>query len=247
MLAEDRMMKIVSIVEENGSITIAELQKELNASESTVRRALNSLDSKGLITKVHGGAISKNTVFSGRDDAVNNRKEINRPDKLRIAKYAASLIKPGDFVYIDAGTTTELMVDFIEVTDVSFVTNAISHAKLLAERGYDVYLIGGRFKAVTEAIVGEESIISLDKYNFTKGFFGTNGIHTEKGFLTPDIKEAMVKSKAIENCKEKYILADNSKFNKVSNVAFADFISANVITTGLNSAKYKKMKNIIEV
>ena len=77
-------------------------------------------------------------------------------------------IAPGDFVYLDAGTTTELLIEYITSHQAVFVTNAISHAKRLAERGFTVYLLGGEFKAVTEAIVGEEAVAALEKYNFTK-------------------------------------------------------------------------------
>lgn len=244
MLTEERFSKILSILESMGSVTVQQLMAELGASESTIRRDLNTLDAEGKLTKVHGGAISKGNGFSTRDDEVNSRKEKNRDAKLEIARYAAGLISPGDFVYLDAGTTTELMIDFMEHKQVTFVTNAITHAKKLAERGYTVYLLGGEFKAVTEAIVGEEAVITLDKYNFTKGFWGTNGISIPKGFSTPEIKEAMVKKKSMENCRECYILADESKFNQISSVTFAAFEKATVITTGMVPAAYKKCSNV---
>ena len=88
---------------------------------------------------------------------------------------------------------------------------------------------------------------SLDKYNFTKGFFGTNGINVEKGYTTPDVKEAMVKKKAMANCRQCYILGDKSKFAQISSVTFAPFASADVITTGLTLESYRKYKNIKEV
>lgn len=88
-----------------------------------------------------------------------------------------------------------------------FVTNAIGHAKKLAEHGCKVYILGGEFKAVTEAIVGEEAVFTLDKYNFTKGFWGANGVSLQRGFSTPELKEAMVKRKSMENCRDCYILA----------------------------------------
>ncbi len=90
--------------------------------------------------------------------------------------------------------------------------------------------LGGEFKSTTEAIVGDEAVVTLDKYNFTKGFWGTNGITVKNGFTTPEIKEAMVKKKSMENSKEKYILADDSKFSQVSSIKFADFEDA-VINT----------------
>lgn len=192
MLTEERFAKILSILERMGSVTVQQLMTELDASESTVRRDLNTLDANGQLVKVHGGAILKNTVYSTIDDEVVHRKEQNREAKDKIARYAAGLITAEDFVYIDAGTTTERMIDYIANRQAVFVTNAIGHAKKLAEHGCKVYILGGEFKAVTEAIVGEEAVFTLDKYNFTKGFWGANGVSLQRGFSTPELKEAMV-------------------------------------------------------
>ena len=246
MLTEERFAKILSILESMGSVTVQQLMTELNASESTIRRDLNALDANGQLTKVHGGAILKTMAYSTKDDNVVSRKEKNRDAKNKIAKYAAEQIA-GDFVYLDAGTTTELMIEYITSHQAVFVTNAISHAKRLAERGFTVYLLGGEFKAVTEAIVGEEAVAALEKYNFTKGFWGANGVSLQKGYSTPELKEAMVKKKSMENCKERFVLADESKFNQISSVTFAPFEGATVITTGLSLPAYKNCKNVANI
>ncbi len=247
MLTEERFAKILSILESMGSVTVQQLMAELNASESTIRRDLNTLDASGKLTKVHGGAILKAVAYSTKDDNVINRKEKNREAKNVIAKYAAGLITAGDFVYLDAGTTTELMIEYITSRQAVFVTNAISHAKRLAERGFTAYLLGGEFKAITEAIVGEEAVAALEKYNFTKGFWGANGISTQRGFSTPELKEAMVKKKSMENSMERYVLADDSKFGQISSVTFAPFESATVITTELSQEMYKRCGNVINI
>lgn len=244
MLTEERYSKILKILESNGSVTVLDLVKELNISESTIRRDLVALDSTGQLIKVHGGAISKSGVRSSIEEKFIHKKELNLEAKKKIGKYAAELIKTDDFVYIDAGTTTECIIDSIKTKDATFITNAIGHARLLAERGFKVYVLGGEFKPTTEAIVGEEALASLDKYNFTKGFFGTNGISVKQGFTTPDLKEALVKQKAMENCKDVYVLADDSKFSKISNVSFGSFNKAHVITTKLTQDIYKKYDNI---
>ena len=144
MLTEERFAKILSILESMGSVTVQQLMTELDASESTIRRDLNALDANGQLTKVHGGAILKTVAYSTKDDNVISRKEKNRDAKNKIAKYAAEQIASGDFVYLDAGTTTELMIEYITSRQAVFVTNAISHAKRLAERGFTVYLLGRR-------------------------------------------------------------------------------------------------------
>lgn len=247
MLTEERFARIMSLLKQQGSVTVQQLMKALDASESTIRRDLNALAGAGQLMKVHGGAVLKGTAYSAKDDDVMSRKGMNREDKLRIARYAASLIAPEDFVYLDAGTTTELMIDYIQSKTATFVTNAVTHAKKLSEAGCNVYILGGEFKAATEAIVGDEAVASLEKYNFTKGFWGTNGVSVAKGFSTPDIKEAMIKKKSMENCMDCYILCDSSKFSKLSCVSFASFESATVLTTRLEQDVYRSYKNVVEV
>lgn len=245
MLAEERFAIILDIIEKQGSATVSELMKALDASESTIRRDLSLLNKNGSVIKVHGGAVSKKQNITTRDENVSFRQTKNAEEKLTIAKYAAGLIEPKDFVYLDAGTTTEMMIEFLNTTEATFVTNAISHAKKIAAKGCRVYILGGEFKSTTEAIVGEEAVETLEKYNFTKGFWGTNGVTPENGFTTPEIKEAMVKKKSMEHCKECYVLADASKFEEISSIKFAEFDAATIITTEYHSQK--KYKNVKEV
>ena len=247
VLGEERHNVILEIVNERKSVTVQELMKLLEISESTIRRDLNLLDKEGFLIKVHGGAMANNSGYYTVDDDVVVRKGLNRDEKLVIARYAAGLIEAGDIIYLDAGTTTELMIDFITRKDVTFVTNSFSHAKKLSEKGLTTYILGGEFKPVTEAIVGEEAILCLDKYNFTKGFWGTNGITVKNGFSTPDVKEAMVKRKSMQQTKERYILSDYSKFSQISSVSFADFESARIITSKIEDTAFKGYKNIKEV
>ena len=195
----------------------------------------------------HCQNISNNSNIHTQDENFTSRQIVNHDEKEEIAKYAAALIKNHDFVYIDAGTTTELMINYIEAQDAVFVTNSLINAKKLSGKGYTVYILGGEFKSITEAIVGDEAVFELDKYNFTKGFWGANGINVKNGFTTPEIKEAMVKKKSMENSKEKYILADESKFSQISSIKFGEFKDAVIITNKISNENYKKYKNIKEV
>ena len=113
--------------------------------------------------------------------------------------------------------------------------------------GFNVHLIGGEIKSITEALVGEEAIEQLDRYNFTKGFFGTNGIDEQRGLSTPDMKEAAVKRKAFQQCQQRYVLTDQSKFDQISAFKFADLNKAVIITDHLSNKKYKEMTTIKEV
>ncbi|MDY3908238.1 MAG: DeoR/GlpR family DNA-binding transcription regulator [Eubacterium sp.] len=247
MLTEERLQLIQTLVEEKKSVSTQEVMDALGISESTVRRDFSMLDSQGRITKVRGGAMAKSSRYSTKDDAVSLRKDRNQDEKRMIARYAASLIEPDDFVYLDAGTTTELMIDYLTEKDVVFVTNAVTHARKLSLAGYTTYILGGEFKVATEAIVGDEAIASLQKYNFTKGFWGTNGVSKTEGFSTPDVKEAMIKKTSISRCASPYVLCDSSKFSRISCVKFEEFVNAFIITTKVDEEEYGHCKNVLEV
>lgn len=247
MLIETRLQQIVTLVEQKKSVTVQELMDKFHASESTVRRDLNTLNAKGQLIKVHGGAIAKERLYNTKEPDVTTRKELYVEEKIRISRYAASLMEPYDFIFLDAGTTTYWMIDYIMEKNVVFVTNAISHAKKLASRGFTVYVLGGAFKSITEAIVGDEAIEALSKYNFTKGFFGSNGISVERGITAPDVMEAAVKRKAVQRCKQAYILSDHSKFGLISSVQFAEFDRTIIITDTNMEKSFGKYKNIVEV
>lgn len=247
MLAEERMEEIVRLVQEYGSMTVQKLMEYIGASESTLRRDLNVLDKRGMLTKVHGGAIALDTNMLAKDSDVMIREELHREEKMAAARYAASLIGPNDFVYLDAGTTTGYLIDFLKEKRAVFVTNAVMHARKLVGKGYTVYLPGGELKAVTEALIGEEAIRNLKKYHFTKGFWGTNGIDVKSGFTTPDAREAKVKQCSMEQTKNCYILSDSSKIGQTSCVTFGAFEDAGIIVAGDVPQEYRKYKHMIHV
>ncbi len=224
MLSEKRRGDILKLVGQKKSVTVQELKNALDASESTIRRDITSLSKEGKLIKVFGGAIAVEGAPSSKELTVGQKKALNKEEKLRIARYAASLIRPGDYVYIDSGTTTGYMLEFIKEKDATYVTNAVAHAKTLALKGLKVLLIGGELKETTEAIVGADAILHIQKYHFSKGFFGTNGISIKLGFTTPDVREALIKRVAIQNTQlgQRYIMADAEKFGQVSSVTFAD-------------------------
>ena len=248
MLTQERHALILEKLEKESVVYLSDLINLLDASESTIRRDLNYLDKAGLLKKVHGGATSLNSkLINTTEFEVEVRQGINKEEKIAIAKYAASLIKNDDLIYIDSGTTTELMIDFIEAKGATFVTNGIGHAKKLIHKNLTTYILGGELKLATEAIIGIEAINSLRKYNFTKGFFGVNGIDIERGFTTPDIREAMVKEEALKKSKLSFVLADNSKFNEISSITFGEISNTTIITTKLEDIRFKKFTKIVEV
>lgn len=200
-----------------------------------------------MIIKVRGGAMAIGESFTSLEHNIEEKVNMFVEEKTAIAKYAASLIKNGDFVYLDAGTTVEKMIDFIPSKSVTFVTNAFINAKRLAQMGYRVLILAGEVKPTTEAIIGVEAVIALSRYNFTKCFIGVNGISVKGGFSTPDINEAKVKAAAIAHSKEVYILGDHSKFGKITAAKFAELKKGHIITDKVTDKKYFSETSIKEV
>lgn len=230
MLTEQRYEIILKLLEEKKSITVTEVKELIDTSESTVRRDITALHQAGKLTKVFGGAIALDHTLAAEEPTVAQKVEVHKDEKQRIAQYAASLIGTDEFVYLDAGTTTGCMLKYLSGKSTTFVTNAVAHAQALAAAGLRVFLIGGELKASTEAVVGNQAMRTLESYHFTKGFFGTNGISRKAGFTTPDANEALIKKTAMEQCRDRYVLSDASKFGKVSAVTFADFQAAEILT-----------------
>lgn len=247
MLTEERYSEILKILQEKRAVTVIELTELLDTSESTIRRDLNALHELGKVKKVHGGATLPDRSFAAYEEDVSTKSQRNVEQKERIARYAAATVNDDDFVFIDAGTTTERMIDYLQSTRATFVTNGIVHAKKLIQRGLRASIIGGQLKLSTEAVIGAEAVNNLKKYNFTKCFLGTNGISAEAGLSTPDIEEALIKTEAISKSFVSYVLADSSKFGKVSSVTYADLSQACIVTDSVPDTKYHDIAVIKEV
>lgn len=247
MLTEERRAQIIKVVEDTGSASVQELMGMFDASESTIRRDLTELAKKGLLTKVHGGAIAKEGSIMIMDASIAERSDLNKDNKLKIAMHAASLIEDDDIIFIDAGTTTAMMIEYISAKDVTVVTTGVHHARLLSAKGITVYMPGGQLKNTTEALVGTDTCDFIRRMYFTKCFIGGNGIHIKYGITTPDKQESAVKELALLNSRDRYVIADSSKFDKISASLFAKIEDVNVITDTNIPKAYKKLDNIIIV
>ena len=244
MLAEERFSLILDLLARQRTATVQELCEALNASESTIRRDLNELDKQGKLNKVHGGATLPDSPFRTDEPTMAAKEELAVSQKQSIAQAAAELILPEDFIYLDAGTTTASMLSYLTEKSATFVTNAVAHAKTLAAAGFRVYLVGGELKGSTEAVVGNQALMTLQNYHFTKGFFGTNGISRQSGLTTPNMNEAMVKKTAMGQCREVFVLADHSKFGNISSVTFGSFQNGTILTDTCPE-EYKNSGNVV--
>ncbi len=247
MLNQERYRIIQEFIEEKNTVTVAQLAKLINTSESTIRRDLTTLDKQGKIRKFFGGAtkLAQNEGFY--EDAVSVRESVMSEEKTEIAKYCAELINDNDFVFIDAGTTTSRLVDFIKNDKATYVTNGITHGRKLIHKGLNTYIIGGKIKPVTEAIVGAEGIANLRNFNFSKAFMGANGVDIKAGYTTPDLEESLIKEAAVKKSYHSFFLVDSTKFNRVFSVSFAEVKQGIIITDKLTDNRFLKETVVKEV
>lgn len=160
MLTQERFEEITRIVTRDGAATVPELARLLETSESTIRRDLVQLDSLGKVRKVHGGATAVREAEPVQERNMQEKYSRNIEDKRTIAAYAATLVHPNDFIFLDAGSTTEQLATYLTEKDAVYVTNGITLAQKLAQRGLKTLLIAGRVKATTDAVIGTEAVAS---------------------------------------------------------------------------------------
>ncbi|MBY8912377.1 DeoR/GlpR family DNA-binding transcription regulator [Bacillus sp. YC2] len=248
MLTPERYQLIIDQIDKRDVVKIQELISMTNASESTIRRDLSTLEERGFLKRVHGGA-SKLSNSRLEPDMLEKSSK-NLQDKLKIAETAAALLEEGDCIYLDAGTTTLHMIEFIDKTkDIVVVTNGVMHIEALIRKGIPFYLLGGYVKHRTGAMIGGASLTAISQYRFDKSFLGVNGVHIEAGFTTPDPDEALLKTKAVRQAKTAYVLADPSKFGEISFSAFADLSDAAIITTDADELAFDNYqeKTVVKV
>jgi DeoR family fructose operon transcriptional repressor len=247
LLNQDRYQLIQNIINERNTVTVAELSLELGLSESTIRRDLTALDKLGKIRKFFGGATAIKDHGGFHEDSFSNREAVMSEEKTSIGRYAATLINDDDFVFIDAGTTTSRMIDFISNENATYMTNGIAHGRKLIQKGLNAYIIGGKIKPTTEAIIGSAGNNNLKNFNFTKAFIGANGIDILTGYTTPDVEEAIIKETAINKSYASFVLADRTKFRRIFPVTFSPLAKCCIITDSLSDNKFRNETIIKEV
>ena len=244
MLKSKRKQLILEKVMKDKFVSLEYLVKALETSESTVRRDLDELESERKLRRVHGGAESLHFL---QEEESNQEKSIkNIQEKTRIAQKAASLIQEYDVIFIDAGTTNELLVNELHDPSVTVVTNSIHHATKLVERNIPTVIIGGVVKRSTDASIGGIALNQIGQLNFDKAFIGMNGID-DGFFTTPDMEEGAVKRAILENAKRTYVLADASKLGQTSFAKVAPVSRARLITNQTESEMIQKIKEKTEV
>lgn len=227
MLKTERKRLIMDKITLDDYVVLEDLVELLETSESTVRRDLDELEAEGKLHRVHGGAEKLHALQE--EPSIRQKSIKNVQSKKELVQKAAELIQDGDVIFLDAGTTTELLIPHLNQEGLTVVTNAIHHAAELVDKNIKTLIIGGFIKNTTDASVGHIAVEQVRRLNFDKAFLGMNGIDGEH-VTTPEMEEAVVKRSIIASAKKAYILADSSKLGQVSFINVAPLADITLIT-----------------
>jgi len=229
MLPGERQQKILEEIKNKGAATISELSKNFNVSEMTVRRDLNLLEEKGLIKRTYGGALSLEVATF--EPTFQEKDSINIEEKRRIGAAAVSIINQGDTIFLTTGTTTMQIVKSLLKSrshmNLTVVTNSLNNAYELCKlNNIRLFVIGGEVRKTSYAMVMPQIEESLKGIYIDKFFLGVNGLSNEYGLTIPNPLEAQLCRLVIRKSRETIVVADHSKFGKVT---FAHIANLNEI------------------
>ena len=229
-LAPERQKQLREIIRQKGVARVEELCKLLSASAATVRRDLQQLENDGRIRRVHGGALS---LESGLEEPLFDDKASIAPiEKRRIANGALALIRAGDTIYLDGGSTLlELARLLVERVDVTVVTNSLRAAVELSGRGPRLILVGGELRRLSQTTVGPLTTALLKELHVTTAFMGTIGVTLDKGLSTTDPDEAFTKQYVLSTADSVVLLADSTKLGRASFAKAGDWDDVDVLIT----------------
>lgn len=230
MLKDERLKTILEMIQNDNIVSISDISKILNVTEVTIRRDLKTLEEKGLIIRIHGGAKKKQGV-SFIELSNNEKRTIHVEEKKYIARLAGRLVEENDIIYIGPGTTNELTYDYITVSYAKVITNSMSvFSKFKDNNRFELILIGGRFRSRTDTFVGNFTNELLKKIRVRKAFIGVNGIHNGH-ITTANEEEGLCQRIIMDNASEVYILCDSSKIGKEDFYSFYDLKDVTAIIT----------------
>jgi DeoR family fructose operon transcriptional repressor len=210
----------------------------LDVSEATVRRDLEWLEDRGLIERTHGGAILNERINLEQEYKQRALRQIE--EKRKIGALAASVIRDGDILFINSGTTTTQLIRHIRSdADITVITNNLIATLEIGEVDFEVLVLGGSFQPKSNSVAGRYAIQNLSQVYATRAFIGVDGISIKHGCTVPSNTEAEVVHLMLERTQGPvYILADHSKWGVVSNFEIAPVHKINTLITdsGLDSS-----------
>lgn len=216
MLAEERRDQILQLLRERGRVRVPELSQHFHTSEVTIRNDLRALHERGQIRKAHGGALLPEVL--ARDIPLLEKARQNIAEKQRIGAAAAALIKNGETVILDSGTTTQELAKRIkEHRRLRVITNGINIAmELVGAPDVQVILLGGVLRANSFSLGGSLTLEAVPQFSADKVFMGADGCDLDFGLSTPNLEEARVNQAMLRAAREKILVADASKFGRTS-------------------------------
>ncbi|WP_219836987.1 DeoR/GlpR family DNA-binding transcription regulator [Paenibacillus sp. R14(2021)] len=235
MIVIERRHRIKELLLKERSVKVADLVREFNVSEETVRRDLNQLEKEGLIVKNYGGAVLSDDlqVAFNQIPPVQQRKFELFEEKDAIGAAAASLVEDKQIVILDSGSTTWCVARHLNtLKELTIVTNGVNIADECANsEGTEIFLLGGKLIKKSMSIVGPQAEADMHKYNADYVFLGTSGISLKKGCTSSDPYEAEIKRVMIETAQQVVIVADHSKFNRQALLSFSSFDKVDMLIT----------------
>lgn len=238
LLSEPRRRRILDWIQEEGSARVRELAVAFQVSEATIRQDLERLELEGQITREHGGAFL-NTVPAQVGTMTLHHQE-NMEQKRRIGALAADLVKDGETIILDAGTTTtEIALRLVARRNLTVITNALNIAIILgAVPGNAVHMPGGQFKAPTLSLSGDKSVEYFRNIFAAKLFLATAGVALDAGLTYPSFADLQLKEAMIKAASRVYLVADSTKINKSSftRLGSLEMIHSFVTDSGISEA-----------
>jgi DeoR family transcriptional regulator of aga operon len=230
MLSVERHQQILEHILNKKSVRVNELSDILDVSVATIRRDLSQMEEKGLIQRVHGGAIP---IVDPEEPPILQRKSKQAEAKRRIGIAAADLVKDNETIIITSGTTTEAMVPFLTGKNgLTVITNAINVASQLTRYSYiSVLVLGGWLRHSEFSILGHLTDQALQDLHADKLFHGIFGLDPEFGLTGADMQEVQTDRKILSVAQQLIILADHTKFGVIGQIRLAPVDRVHTIVT----------------
>ena len=234
-------------IEVKGRVGIAGLKDRLDVSEVTIRADLQNLERRGVLTRVRGGAIASRS--GALELPLEETSTTNRAEKMAIGARAASMVKDGQTVIIDVGSTTTEMARALspDLNRVNVITNGLNIALILeALRGVSVIVTGGTLRPLQHSLVAPMGTLLLDQLNADVVFLGCNGVHPARGLTNTNIAEAEIKQAMIRSAERVVVLADHTKIGKVASALVAGISAADLLITdeGADETVLENLKSV---
>ena len=231
MYPVERQRWLIDAARQRGSIDVPQVAEELGVAVETIRRDLSHLESRGLVRRVHGGAIPVEKL--GYENTLVARSHVNSAEKQDIARAALALVADTETIFIDEGASTLAFAEaLVPDKPMTVVTSSLPVAsKLSLHEKLTVFILGGRVRGRTLGAVDDFATGMLSNFVLDAAILGTNGATKQYGLTCPDASVAAVKRAAIAASRRSIVLADRSKIGSDSSIKFADLHDIDALVT----------------